>query len=255
MRTYADQALREAVSLDEFPDAGKHGSARIAGAPLLLPSPAEGVALWMFALVRDPPALLDLEALLSPEELVRAGRFGTVTLRERYVAGRGTLRLLLGTALGRAPEKITIQRGPRGRPQLEDAKRLDFNVTHTAGVALVGVCAKGRIGVDIEHRDRDVNVAGVSRKFMSPREQAALAELEPDVRRRALLRLWTCKEAMSKATGDALSAPFSDMDVAATTKLALQDGPPPYVPDDWRLLPAAAPETHIATVALWTGPN
>ena len=78
---------------------------------------------------------------------------------------------------------------------------------------MFGVAQHQRIGVDLERRDRTLNVEGVARKFMTPREQAALAVLEPDARRRALLRLWTCKEAMSKATGDALSAPFRRIDV------------------------------------------
>ncbi len=90
---------------------------------------------------------------------------------------------------------------------------------------------------------------------MSAREQAYLATLEPDPRRRALLRLWTCKEAMSKATGDALSAPFRRMEVALATDLALRDGPAPYLSPDWRLVAARAPPAFVATVALWSGPG
>ncbi len=242
------------MSLDELTDAGNRGDADPAQDPVALASPAEGVALWMFALARAAPALRELEALLSPEEKSRAARFGTPALRERYVAGRGTLRRLLGDVLGQPPAAVAIFRGLRGRPQVGDVGGLDFNVTHTAGVALVGIAASGRIGVDIEHRERALNVEGIARKFMSPREQAVLATLEPEPRRRALLRLWTCKEAMSKATGDALSAPFRTMDIAMSSGLALHAGPSPYTPPDWRLVAAQAPAAYIATVALWSGP-
>ena len=86
---------------------------------------------------------------------------------------------------------------------------------------------------------------------MGPDEQRTLAGLAPDARRRALLRLWTCKEAMSKATGDALAAPFRRLSVATAAGLRLADGPAPYVPAAWRLAAADAPGAFLATVALW----
>jgi len=105
--------------------------------------------------------------------------------------------------------------------------------------------------VDIEHRDRELNVDGVARKFMSAHEQAMLGSRDGEARRHALLRLWTCKEAMSKATGDALSAPLRDLDVQLEPALALADGPAPYTPADWRLAAIDAPDGYLATAALW----
>ncbi len=151
MRTRAGEAPREAMSLDDLPGAGNRDDAGFAREPVALPPPATGVSLWAFALARDATALRELEALLSPDERARAARFGTHSLRDRYVVGRGTLRRLLGATLGCAPGAVAIRRGLRGRPQVDGAG-FDFNVTHTAGVALVGIAAHGRIGVDIEHR-------------------------------------------------------------------------------------------------------
>ena len=141
----------------------------------------------------------------------------------------------------------------RGRPFVDAAVDLDFNVSHTAGTALFAITSGQRIGVDIEHRERRLNVDGVARKFMAAREQAVLAGLDPDARRRTLLRLWTCKEAMSKATGDALSAPFRQMEVEIEPALRLAAGPQPYEAARWRLCPVAAPPDFLATVALWRG--
>ena len=154
--------------------------------------------------------------------------------------GRATLRAILGQALGVAAGDVVIVRGRRGRPQIEGGA-LDFNVSHTRGTAIFGVTRGARIGVDIEHRDRELNVEGVGRKFMSPREQAMLDALAGEARSHALLRLWTCKEAMSKATGDALSAPFRSLDVTLQPALALTGGPAPYEPGHWRLLAVGCP--------------
>ena len=194
-----------------------------------------------------------LEALLSPAEHARAARFGRPSLRDRFIIGRGTLRRLIGKTLDVDPFQVKIERGVRGRPFVSDGNGLDFNVSHTDDVALFALTRDRRIGVDIEREDRQLNVEGVARRFMSGQEREALRLLDEQSRRIALLRLWTCKEAMSKATGDALSAPFRDMSVAAANTLRLVAGPHPYEPAQWRLAPVAGPAGYLATVALWTG--
>ena len=69
--------------------------------------------------------------------------------------------------------------------------------------------------------------------------------------RRRVLELWTCKEAMSKATGDALAAPFGEIDVDVQAHRTLRSGPAPYEPAQWQLHPAAVPPDYFATVAVW----
>lgn len=225
-----------------------------ASTPQSLPSPAPGIELWVCGLTPAPDALAQLAATLAPAEHARAARFGTTALRDRYVAGRGTLRRLLGARLGIAPGQVDIRRGDRGRPHVAGGTAPDFNVSHTGTFALIGIASAGRIGVDVEHEGRLLNVAGVARKFMAGSEQAMLAALPPDARRRTLLRLWTCKEAMSKATGDALSAPFRHIAIAFDGDGARVDaGPSPYTPDRWTLHAIRAPGDHLATVALWPG--
>ena len=188
------------------------------------------------------------------EEAARAQRFGTELLRQRWIVGRATLRMLLGGILGVAPSAVALGRGRRGRPVLREAS-LDFNVSHTCGMALIGIAHRPqdgmRIGVDVEHSLRKVNADGLSRKFLSDRERERISPLEVDARRHGFLRLWTCKEAMSKATGDALSAPFRLLDVSLDGGPALVDGPPPYRPAHWKLYPAAVPAEFLATVAIW----
>ena len=176
-------------------------------------------------------------------------RFGTDTLRNRYVRGRAALRWILAQIVGVDPASVPIERGARGRPRLASGV-VDFNVTHTGDVALIGVSHRGRIGVDIERWDRALNAPRIVQKILTPRERAALPANADDARRR-VLALWTCKEALSKATGDALSAPFGRIDVALDPSPALIDGPPPYDPLAFALFAARVPDDYVATVALW----
>jgi 4'-phosphopantetheinyl transferase len=218
--------------------------------PLALESPRSGLEAWACELARSARDIAVLEGALSQEEHRRAARFGRPELRDRYIVGRATLRALLGAKLALPPHSVVIARGKRGRPLVPNGNGLDFNVSHTSGMALIGMTSGCRIGVDIEHGERQLNVPGVARKFMSGREQSMLQALDDDARRRTLLRLWTCKEAMSKATGDALSAPFREIDVAVDT-LSPRDGPPPYEPARWQLVALDVPGGFLATAALW----
>jgi 4'-phosphopantetheinyl transferase len=216
--------------------------------PTPLPSPAPGVSLWWRAL--ECSAAATIADWLSADEQKRMQRFGNDALRNRYLVGRASLRWILAQVLGIAPRDVEIVRGTRGRPQLAHAAGLDFNVSHTADVALFGICSEGRIGVDVEREDRMIRAAGFVRRILTDRERAALPPNDEATRRR-ILRLWTCKEALAKATGDAMSAPFRRLDIATEPMLALVGGPPPYDPAAFALRSAAVPTGYLGTVALW----
>ncbi len=222
---------------------------------IALPEPAPGIALWLCDLDRVAAEAALLSKILSTQEAARADRFGTALLRARWIAGRATLRSLLGRATGLDPAELRLKRGIRGRPELDGEHGIDFNVSHTGDTALIAICADARggtrIGVDIERQARRVNADGLARKFLSARERAEMATLDTDARRERFLRLWTCKEAMSKATGDALSAPFRDLDVSLDGDPKLLAGPPPYVPSAWGLVFAEVPPGFLATLAVW----
>ena len=231
-------------------------AAELAGfvAPEPLPSPSAAVSLWWCMLACPAGALAAIAEWLSGDERARMQRFGNQTLRIRYLVGRASLRWVLAQTTGVAPRDVAIERGPRGRPQLAIAAGLDFNVSHTAGVALIGIAREGRIGADVEREDRTIHSAGLARRILTDRERAALPSTNDAIRRR-ILRLWTCKEALAKATGDAMSAPFGRIDIETEPSLALAGGPAPYHARDFALAAAAVPAGYLGTVALWRPRN
>ncbi len=238
------------LSLDENHAAGNAPRGEM---PRVVPlaSSAPGVRLWWTELHATPSQLRYCESVLSDGERARAARYGVELLRDRYVIGRASLRRVLGRTLGVPPADVPIIRGQRGRPRLGGETRLDFNISHTGDVAIVGTSNNARVGVDIERVDRRINVAGIARKFLTENERASIAPLDPDTGRRTVLELWTCKEAMSKATGDALTAPFACLDVDLRGGPKLRSGPEPYLPDRWSLHAAIVPDAYIATIAVW----
>jgi 4'-phosphopantetheinyl transferase len=247
--SWRNRGADDSVSLDDFAPGGNLRA---------LPRVAGSVELWWCALDRTPEDDELLAALLAPREHERAARFGTEALRRRWIAGRASLRLVLGRTMDIAPAAVPIRRGRRGRPELADpGLAIDFNVSHTQGTALIGLvrnaAAGTRIGVDVERADRDVGADRLARKFLTATEQETLAGMAESERRARFLRHWTCKEAMSKATGDGLAAPFRALDVTVVPTLALRGGPAPYLPRHWELHAAPVPPGWLATIAIWHG--
>jgi 4'-phosphopantetheinyl transferase len=172
------------------------------------------------------------------------------------MAGRAALREVLALTLGIAPAEVPLRRGVRGRPELaDDNAHIDFNVSHTRDVALMAiahdVATATRVGVDIEHAEREVGVDRLEKKFLAPGERERMSGLSADSRRRLFLHYWTCKEAMSKATGDGIIAPFGQLEIDLAESPELRAGPPPYVPEDWSLVDAAPSAEWFATIAIW----
>ncbi|HZQ63354.1 MAG TPA: 4'-phosphopantetheinyl transferase superfamily protein [Casimicrobiaceae bacterium] len=197
--------------------------------------------------------------MLSADETARGARFGPAALRERYIIGRGTLRGLLSDALGVPPAEIAIVRGRRGRPQVKDIPGVDFNVSHTRDIAVyaigLGLPAEIRLGIDVEHVDRAIDADRVARKILTEHERGRWSSLSPDARRIAFVTTWTCKEAMSKATGDGLSAPFGKISIEDGDPPRVVDGPARYGPAYWRLHRAMLPPGYVVTVAVHTSPG
>ena len=233
------------MSVDDFPLPGNARRVHPASAPV------DGIELWFATLAAGEEEYARIASWLAPAEHARAARFGRDWLRRRYVIGRALLRGILGRTLSLTPSAVPIVRGERGRPRLDGVDGIDFNVSHTQDAALVGLARGPRIGVDIERADREVNAEGLARKFLTPVEQSTLAGLGLDERRAKFLRYWTCKEAMSKATGDGISAPFRSIDVVLSGTISLTAGPPPYAPERWRLRAVDAGDEFLATLAIW----
>jgi 4'-phosphopantetheinyl transferase len=163
------------------------------------------VHVWLVSLDLPPIGIRRMAELLSADERERAARFVFPRDRDRFVAGRARLRMLLGGYLGRDPAALRFRYGYAGKPELDDPEMcIPFNVSHSAGLALIALGGPGRLGIDIElirpRRDTDS-----LRGFFAPAEEAAIEALPPERRERAFFACWTRKEAYIKGRGDGLS--------------------------------------------------
>ncbi|WP_030692732.1 4'-phosphopantetheinyl transferase superfamily protein [Streptomyces globisporus] len=131
-------------------------------------------------------------------------------VRSRYAASRMLLKCAAGAVLRSAPEELELAYGPTGRPYLRGCDQVDISLSHTGDLLLVGLTTRGLIGVDAERVDRQMYGGGLGRHVCTPYELIALAQLEERERNPSLVRLWTLKEAYSKAIGQGMNFRFTE---------------------------------------------
>jgi 4'-phosphopantetheinyl transferase len=186
--------------------------------PALSPDsfPVNRVDVWRVSLV-SPSDEKDKASVLSSDEIARANRFHFEKDRLHFIRCRAALRRLLSKYLKIPAAEVRFEYLTNGKPQLaadQNQRSLQFNVSHSAGLALIAFGMKSGLGVDIEKIRADVDTAALSERFFSPRERAGLKQLPEQLRASGFFSCWTRKEAFLKATGEGLSFPLADFSVS-----------------------------------------
>lgn len=161
--------------------------------------------------------------LLTAQEIERMERFVHDRDGARFARARGFLRRQLGHALGLAPQEVEIAARSGGKPFVPGAP-FDFNLSHSGGLAVLGLSGTGSIGIDLELIDRGGafrrDLDGLSRAVLIEEERIALTGLTDADKPHRFLQFWTAKEARMKLSGQGLSLPPRQIG------LSLRDGVP-----------------------------
>jgi 4'-phosphopantetheinyl transferase len=188
----------------------------------------EGQAhVWRVGLQLSDPALGRLRGVLSEDEVVRSERLRFPELRRRFVAGRGALRTILAGYLSIEPEKLEFGYAAHGKPFLLNAPYgIQFNLSHSGSLMVVGVCLPWPIGVDIEREEARFRAMEIAERHFCDREKEEIAHCDGETARlQAFLQIWTAKEALLKATSVGLSLELSSVEIGLNPLrvMALQD--------------------------------
>jgi 4'-phosphopantetheinyl transferase len=174
------------------------------------------IHVWCAILDRPPDEVARFAAILSEEERARAGRFVADSVRQQFQVARGLLRTLLGRYLDLNPRQVQFRLGSQGKPALANEPSLQFNLSHSYGVALLAVSRHGEIGVDVERLRPFENDLELADRFFTPPEAIALRSLGAGQRQQAFFQVWTQKEAFLKAKGTGLSGGLERVQVSVT---------------------------------------
>jgi 4'-phosphopantetheinyl transferase len=155
--------------------------------------------------------------LLSAEERNRADRIADNEVYREFVVTRSAARLLLASCTGRAPEELPLVTGRYGKLAVDEiGLGIEFNVSHSHGLALICLSRDRHVGVDLEYIRNMADLDLMGTLTLTAGERAAIsADSEP---LEAFFRCWVRKEAVVKAAGLGLSASLCDVEVTTSDR-------------------------------------
>lgn len=203
---------------------------------------------------------------LDEHERETAGRFLFEHDRRQYLVAHVLVRRVLALESGVPEPEAVIWRSSRGRPFLQKppeglprgGRELDFNLSHAHGHNLLGVVRRHRIGVDVERLDRADQGLDTIVETFAEEERDWVAEAAPGrARDRRVLRLWTLKEAYSKARGLGLGLPFDSFSFTLAEDRGVIGFQPPDNDHErwWRFMELQPVPDVVAAVAVLAGPE
>ncbi|MCL2925797.1 MAG: 4'-phosphopantetheinyl transferase superfamily protein [Trichodesmium sp. MAG_R04] len=173
------------------------------------------VHIWSTNLKLSSGKIEELSTILSPDEKDRANRFYFERDKNRFIIARGTLRKILSRYLNIESKKLQFTYSDRGKPYLQNTSIL-FNLSHSQDLALYAITKVSLIGIDLEYI-RPINDAeNLAKRFFSLQEYNLISQLPSQKQQETFLKMWTCKEAYLKATGDGLAGSLEKVEISLT---------------------------------------
>jgi len=171
------------------------------------------IELWLVDLTTCAAALEALECdtpRLADEDRERAGAIRDPIQRRQRMAAYIALRVAIERVAGAGVRRRPLVRSPGGKPRLIEGTA-QFSLSHSEGVALIGVAGALPIGVDVEraqplkmlqHRHEELCAVG---KGLGGQ---CVPYAEADC---AIMQAWVRLEAFTKARGRALAQTLADL--------------------------------------------
>ncbi|MBS0352585.1 MAG: 4'-phosphopantetheinyl transferase superfamily protein [Proteobacteria bacterium] len=208
------------------------------------------VTLWVLDLDSPTQDCARAWPLLDAGEQARAQHFLRERDRTRFILRRAGLREILALHTGLPPCALPFIHSSFDRPSLAGIE-LDFNTSHSSGLAVVAVTRHGRVGIDVERRlDEELDPA-ILQPHLTPTAYTAFLDCPPTRRRQAFYDWWARVEAFAKARGTGIvMSPPQPLDGSEA------DTAPRLLPDDlgrmrtWHPQSMALVPTHATSLVV-----
>ena len=208
------------------------------------------IDLWRVDL-NDPD--LEQQGILTDDEYRRADKFAFDTGRNNFVRSRCTLRRILAGCLDCPANRIEFRFNEHDKPELAVPDiGVQFNLSHSADIALIGVGKDRRIGVDVNYMGRTSGWKAIAKRTFTVTEQTSFFAQPEEAQEEIFYHVWSQKEAYTKAIGDGFSYGFKNftvvVDAGGRAGLLADDKSPGSV-DEWNIVFIDVGSSCVAALA------
>ncbi len=171
------------------------------------------VHLWIcdVAKITDTVLLQAYEATLDRREHTRMQRFLFEKDRHLFLVSHAMLRTVLSKYAAPAPSDWRFDTNTFGKPAIAtglNPDNIQFNLSHTNGIAVCAITLNDTVGVDVEQHARENKLLDIADRFFSKQETTELHTHPLTERKKRFFDYWTLKESYIKARGKGLSIPL-----------------------------------------------
>lgn len=171
-----------------------------------------------------------LKLILSDDEITQNNRFSSKPDKLNHLVSRAMIRTGLSSLSPQRPlSSWQFGRGVYGKPYVKNIdEMIEFSLSHTRGIVVCAFSRCGRIGIDIEPADRQVDWLSMQRHCLSAIEVEQLMAQPEEKRKHLFLTFWVLKESYLKALGRGITPHMNSIsfildDCASTARLMDND--------------------------------
>ncbi|MGC1239925.1 MAG: 4'-phosphopantetheinyl transferase superfamily protein [Acidimicrobiales bacterium] len=177
--------------------------------------------------------------VINLRERARAESFRSSSNALAFVSAHALKREVLSQFLQVSPQSLRFSSQcafcgkAHGKPVLEQDGSLDFNLSYAGNIALVAVSQDAKVGVDIEE-PRSLRFSVRATKDILANSELSYFSNVSDA---SLLKHWTRKEALLKASGHGLTIAPSSIEIvpAGPRRWSVQYAPHLLEPNSWNI--------------------
>ena len=161
------------------------------------------VHLWTWNLDVNRDVLAQLEVVLALGEWRRVRRCSSHQIARRFIARRGILRKIMGLYLDLPPDEVQIIYNAHGKPLLAPdlSPSLQFNLSDSGELAALAIGIGHPLGIDIERLRPLPDGDALAVDVLSVQQVEHCNRADAATRANIFFRLWTRREAITKAEG------------------------------------------------------
>ncbi|MBA4143014.1 MAG: 4'-phosphopantetheinyl transferase superfamily protein [Nitrosospira sp.] len=158
---------------------------------------------------------------------------------------RAALRRMLALRLGILPDELRFVTNRYGKPRLHEDSGIEFNISHAGRFVLIALSSRGKVGVDIESRDRGKDAENLAPYVFTSIECRTRIQTAEN-----FVEHWVAKESVLKALGLGISEHLQSVSILPGDGGGYEIA---YSRPEWsgiRVWRIEAPDGYVAAIAL-----